>query len=84
VLRAEIGIIGGSGLSDYIDDAVDVEIHTRFGDPTAPISVGHLAGRQVAFFPRHGRRHAHASHRAPDRANVWAMASLGVRAMIAP
>ena len=38
----------------------------------------------MAFLPRHGRRHDYAAHRVPFRANVWALASLGVRSMIGP
>jgi 5''-deoxy-5''-methylthioadenosine phosphorylase len=83
-LGAEIGIIGGSGFYELLTDPVEVELHTPFGDPAAPVTVGDLAGRRVAFLPRHGRRHQFAAHRVPFRANVWAMASLGVRALIGP
>lgn len=57
---------------------------TPFGAPAAPVTVGDLSGRRIAFLPRHGRRHDFAAHRVPYRANVWAMASLGVRALIGP
>jgi 5'-methylthioadenosine phosphorylase len=46
--------------------------------------VGDLAGRTVAFVPRHGRRHELPPHRIPYRANVWAMRELGVRRLIGP
>ena len=83
-LGAEIGIIGGSGFYEFVDDGVDVEIDTPYGSPAAAITVGDVAGHRVAFLPRHGRRHGYAAHRVPYRANVWAMASLGVRAVIGP
>jgi len=83
-LGAEIGIIGGSGFYELLSDAAEVEVHTPYGEPAASITVGDLAGRRVAFLPRHGRRHEFAAHRVPFRANVWAMASLGVRALIGP
>lgn len=83
-LGAEVGIIGGSGFYELLSDAVEVDHTTPFGPPAAPITVGTLAGRRVAFLPRHGRRHQFAAHRVPFRANVWAMASLGVRALIGP
>lgn len=83
-LGAEIGIIGGSGFYSLLTDATEVEVHTPYGAPAAPISVGNLAGRTVAFLPRHGRHHQFAAHRVPYRANVWAMAALGVRAVIGP
>jgi 5'-methylthioadenosine phosphorylase len=83
-LGAEIGIIGGSGFYDYLDDPVETTVTTPYGEAAAPIAVGTIAGRRVAFLPRHGRRHDYAAHRVPFRANVWAMASLGVRSMIGP
>jgi 5'-methylthioadenosine phosphorylase len=43
--------------------------------------VGH---RRVAFLPRHGRRHTLPPHKINYRANVWAMRSLGVKAVISP
>ncbi len=83
-LGAEIGIVGGSGFYELLSDATEVEVHTPFGEPAAPITVGDLDGRRVAFLPRHGRHHEFAAHRVPFRANIWAMASLGVRALIGP
>ncbi len=83
-LGCEVGIIGGSGFYELLDGATEVALTTPFGDPAAPFSVGELAGRRVAFLPRHGRGHTYAPHRVPYRANVWAMASLGVRALIGP
>jgi 5'-methylthioadenosine phosphorylase len=83
-LGAEIGIVGGSGFYELLADPAEVTITTPFGDAAAPITVGTMAGRQVAFLPRHGRRHEFAAHRVPYRANVWALASLGVRALVGP
>lgn len=83
-LGAEIGIIGGSGFYELVTDATEVELTTPFGDPAATVTVGDLSGRRVAFLPRHGRHHQFAAHRVPYRANVWAMASLGVRALVGP
>lgn len=83
-LGVEVGVFGGSGFYDFIEDAVEVEIHTPFGPTAAPIRVGTMAGRRVAFLARHGRRHEFAAHRVPFRANVWALASLGVRSILGP
>lgn len=83
-LGAEIGIIGGSGFYELLTDATEVDLTTPFGAPAASVTVGDLSGRRVAFLPRHGREHQFAAHRVPFRANVWAMASLGVRALIGP
>ena len=83
-LGVEVGIFGGSGFYDLLDDAVDVAVATPFGDPAAPVRVGTLAGRRVAFVARHGRTHRFAAHRVPFRANVWALASVGVGSIVAP
>jgi len=83
-LGAEVGIFGGSGFYDFVDAAVDVEIDTPFGPAAAPVRVGTVAGRRVAFLARHGRDHRFAAHRVPFQANVWALASLGVRSIIGP
>ena len=83
-LGAEVGVFGGSGFYDFLTDAIDVEITTPYGPTAAPIAVGTLGGRRVAFLARHGRHHDYVAHRVPFQANVWAMASLGVRSIVAP
>ncbi|MDX2378582.1 MAG: S-methyl-5'-thioadenosine phosphorylase [Acidimicrobiia bacterium] len=83
-LRPEIGVIGGSGFYEYLEGAVQVEIDTPFGPPSSPFAIGELAGRQVAFLARHGPAHGFAAHRVPFRANIWALASLGVESIVAP
>ena len=57
---------------------------TPYGDPSAPISVGDVGGRPVAFLPRHGAGHEYPPHRIPYRANLWALRSLGVQQVLAP
>jgi 5'-methylthioadenosine phosphorylase len=79
-----IGVFGGSGFYELLDDAVEHEIDTPYGPPAAPVVIGSIAGHDVAFMARHGRRHEHIAHRVPFRANVWAMHAVGVRTVIAP
>jgi 5'-methylthioadenosine phosphorylase len=81
---AEIGVIGGSGFYEFFDSADEVVVETPFGPPSDPVVVGEVAGRRVAFLPRHGRDHRFAPHRIPYRANLWALRSLGVRQILAP
>jgi 5'-methylthioadenosine phosphorylase len=82
--RAEVAVIGGSGFYTFLDDPEQVEIRTPYGDPSAPLAVGEVAGRRVAFLPRHGRHHEYPPHRINYRANLWALRSLGVRQVLAP
>lgn len=77
-----VGIIGGSGFYSLLDDANEVEPHTPYGSTSGPITTGVLAGRAVAFVPRHGARHQFAPHVVPYRANLWALRALGVRQVI--
>lgn len=84
VPRAEIGVIGGSGFYSFLDDARPVEVTTPFGPPSEPPVVGLVAGRPVAFVPRHGRDHRLAPHRVEYRANLWALRAVGVRQVLAP
>src|SRR5207237_1840958 len=54
------------------------------GAPSAPLAVGELAGRRVAFLARHGVAHEYPAHRVNYRANLWAMRRLGVRRLLGP
>ncbi|MFT4295404.1 MAG: S-methyl-5'-thioadenosine phosphorylase [Micropruina sp.] len=83
-MRADIGIIGGSGFYDFFTDAENVTVDTPFGEPSAPVAIGEVAGRRVAFLPRHGIRHQYPPHRVNYRANLWALRSVGVRQVLAP
>ncbi|WP_289008407.1 S-methyl-5'-thioadenosine phosphorylase [uncultured Thermomonospora sp.] len=81
---ATIGVIGGSGFYSFLDDIEEVRLDTPYGPPSDPIAVGTVAGRTVAFIPRHGRDHRYPPHKIPYRANLWALRSLGVRQVLAP
>jgi 5'-methylthioadenosine phosphorylase len=78
--RAEIGIIGGTGLyqMEGFTDVREVAVPTPFGPPSDSLMVGALEGRRVAFLPRHGRGHRILPHELNFRANVFAMKALGV------
>ena len=81
---AEIAVVGGSGFYEFLEDAEEVAVDTPFGAPSDPITVGEVAGRRVAFLPRHGRDHRFPPHKIPYRANLWALRSIGVRRVLAP
>jgi 5'-methylthioadenosine phosphorylase len=79
-----VGIFGGSGFSAFLDDVEHRTIETPFGPTSAPVAIGTVAGRTVAFMPRHGAGHEFAPHLVPARANLWALRSVGVRQVIGP
>ena len=82
--RADVGVYGGTGLYTLLDDVEDVVVDTPYGPPAAPVAIGEVAGRRVAFLPRHGRDHSLPPHRVPYRANAWALRELGARAVFGP
>ncbi|MFJ9414570.1 S-methyl-5'-thioadenosine phosphorylase [Streptomyces sp. NPDC101227] len=81
---AEIGVIGGSGFYSFLDDVTEITVETPYGPPSDSLFLGDVAGRRVAFLPRHGRGHRLAPHRINYRANLWALRSVGVRQVLGP
>ncbi len=81
---AEIGVFGGSGFYDFVEDATEVKVETPYGSPSSVITIGTINGKRVAFMPRHGRDHSIPPHKINYRANVWAFKSLGVKRVICP
>jgi 5'-methylthioadenosine phosphorylase len=79
---ATIAVIGGSGLYQLFDPATSTRhtVDTPYGP--AAVTIGELGGKQVAFLTRHGFDHSVAPHLINYRANVWALASLGVTAIV--
>jgi 5'-methylthioadenosine phosphorylase len=78
--RAQIGIIGGSGLYDMADvtDREEVKVTTPFGEPSAPYLLGTLRGTRVAFLARHGGGHRVSPSELNFRANIYGLKTLGV------
>ena len=79
---ASVAVIGGSGLYSLFD-AGESERHsiaTPYGN--AEVTIGELGGRRTVFLARHGVGHAVAPHLINYRANIWALASLGVTAIL--
>lgn len=81
--QGRIALIGGTGIGDFPLDGAPEEavITTPWG--TASVRLGTLRGRPVAFLARHGPGHRLPPHRIPHRANIAALALLGVRAVLA-
>lgn len=82
--QVAVGIVGGSGLYELLDDAHEVTVETPHGQPSAPVVVGEIGGRAVGFLPRHGRDHELPPHRINYRANLWALSELGATDVILP
>ncbi|MFA4907564.1 MAG: S-methyl-5'-thioadenosine phosphorylase [archaeon] len=80
-----IGIIGGTGISaELLENAKEQKVETPYGAPSDSIFTGSIAGKKVAFVPRHGRKHTINPSNVNYRANVFALKKIGVRRIIAP
>lgn len=82
--RVDVGVFGGSGFYEFGTNTYEVVVDTPYGSPSDAIAISKIANRTVAFLPRHGKHHTSPAHAVNFRANVWALHSLGVRALIAP
>jgi 5'-methylthioadenosine phosphorylase len=82
--KVELAVIGGSGVYDMeaLTDIEELVLSTPFGNPSDAIVIGTLAGKRIAFLPRHGRGHRLTPAEVPYRANIWALKSLGVERII--
>jgi 5'-methylthioadenosine phosphorylase len=82
--KAEIGIIGGSGLYNMpgLERVREARVTTPFGKPSDAYSLGVLEGRQVAFLARHGRGHVLMPSEINFRANIYGLKKLGVTRII--
>ncbi len=83
--EAKIGVIGGTGLYSIegMTDVEEVSIDTPFGKPSDNFILGKLEGIGIAFLSRHGRGHKLSPTELPNKANIYAMKSLGVEHIIA-
>ncbi|HEY5572640.1 MAG TPA: S-methyl-5'-thioadenosine phosphorylase [Anaerolineales bacterium] len=79
-----LAVIGGSGLYEMpgLEHAEMLDLNTPFGKPSAPIVLGALEGRRVAFLARHGTGHHISPSEINFRANIFALKSLGVERIL--
>jgi len=79
-----LAVIGGSGLYKMpgLENTQELDLETPFGKPSAPVVVGSLEGRQVAFLARHGIGHHISPSEINYRANIYALKSLGVERIV--
>ena len=84
--KAEIGIFGGTGIYDsgLLKDSKEITMETPYGKTSDSITIGDFHGTNIAFLPRHGKKHTIPPHMINYRANVWAFKELGVKRIIAP
>jgi 5'-methylthioadenosine phosphorylase len=79
-----LAVIGGSGLYSMPDlqETRQFDLETPFGRPSAPILVGSLEGRRIAFLARHGHGHRFSPSEVNYRANIYALKQIGVERIV--
>ena len=84
-MSAKIAVIGGTGMNQWPGLEVLHQHHpsTPYGEASAPIVYGRVAGVEVAFLARHGVGHKFPPHRINYRANLWALRDDGIKQVIA-
>jgi 5'-methylthioadenosine phosphorylase len=79
---AKVGVIGGSGFYELLDNAREIALDTPFGAPSDSYFLGEIDGVPVAFLPRHARGHRILPGEVNYRANIWGMKALGVHSVL--
>jgi len=83
--RAVLGIIGGSGIYDLpgLQDVREEAMASPWGEPSAPLRRGTLAGLPIVFLPRHGKGHVLSPSDINYRANIDVLKRAGVTDLVA-
>jgi len=81
----KVGIIGGSGLDDpkILQDAKEIEMDTRYGQPSSPLTLGQIGGVDVVLLSRHGKQHQYSPTQVDYLANILALKHQEVTHIIA-
>ena len=79
---AAVGVIGGSGFYELLENAREVSVDTPFGAPSDVFFLGEIGDVPVAFLPRHARGHRILPGEVNYRANIWGMKALGVHSVL--
>ena len=77
-----IGLIGGYGLEEILDDQKWLTVKTKYGQPSSQVAVGKVNNKKVALICRHGQEHFIPPHQVNHLSNIWAFYNLGVRFII--
>ena len=82
--QAVLGIIGGSGIYDLpgLENAREQRVETPWGEPSAPLRRGEIAGLPVVFLSRHDQGHRLSPSDINYRANIDALKRAGVTDLV--
>jgi len=81
---AVLGIIGGSGIYDLpgLENVREETIASPWGEPSAPVRRGTIAGLPIVFLPRHDKGHRLSPSDINYRANIDVLKRAGVTDLI--
>src|SRR3979411_1725540 len=82
--RGVLGIIGGSGIYDLpgLEEAREEAIRSPWGEPSAPVRHGSIAGLPIVFLARHDKGHRLSPSDINYRANIDALKRAGVTDLV--
>jgi 5'-methylthioadenosine phosphorylase len=82
--RSVLGIIGGSGIYDLpgLENVAEKTIASPWGEPSAPLRMGEIAGLPVVFLPRHDKGHRLSPSDINYRANIDVLKRAGVTDLV--
>jgi 5'-methylthioadenosine phosphorylase len=82
--NAVLGIIGGSGIYDLpgLENVGEEAIESPWGEPSAPLRRGTIAGLPIVFLPRHDKGHRLSPSDINYRANIDVLKRAGVTDLV--
>jgi 5'-methylthioadenosine phosphorylase len=82
--KSVLGIIGGSGIYDLpgLANVREQRIESPWGEPSAPLRLGEIAGLPVVFLTRHDRGHRLSPSDINYRANIDVLKRAGVTDLV--
>src|SRR5215475_11211881 len=82
--KSILGVIGGSGIYDLpgLTNVREQRIASAWGEPSAPLRIGEIAGLPVVFLSRHGEGHRLSPSDINYRANIDVLKRAGVTDLV--
>jgi 5'-methylthioadenosine phosphorylase len=82
--KAILGIIGGSGIYDLpgLANVREQQVASPWGEPSAPLRIGEIAGLPVVFLSRHDKGHRLSPSDINYRANIDVLKRAGVTDLV--
>jgi 5'-methylthioadenosine phosphorylase len=84
MIKAVLGVIGGSGVYDLpgLEDVREERIGSPWGEPSDALRIGRIGATTVVFLARHGRGHRFSPSGINYRANIDVLKRAGVTDLI--